>query len=472
MFSGITKTVWIALALALVVSARAEQQKTPSLIGTSRDAIVARYGEPKSQLRAGSREVLFFAHLKLTLKNDVVTDVEEPADEPAPKRPPATDATAAGTTIAGQSQSSASAKSDPAPPPAPTADSPDATAKSAAPAAAAKPAGSEAEPQLEIKFIRQPSAGKTVRKVPPAETPVPAAPAHEVAPPVATGSVADDTKAASALAPKPSATSAAETSSAPPAPPTETPAVTEEPAAATAAVEPAPSNTQKSKAAAKRSLRRRLLENPAAEEAVTLFTTQSYLLAAVVIGCVAYLIWRLKQRGLELEATTVSRTPFAAPAADTSVLFTAQMLGKLEPARFEKLVAAYYAKTGVVAEPTGAGPDAAVHIKIFWKGEPKPFAGVQCHSNPPGLIPAKPLQDLFAALSAAEIRRGYVVTTGKFNVEARDFAEEKHFTLLPGDLLLEKLNALPPAARGELLQEASARESAPPADRGSAVFLP
>ncbi len=72
------------------------------------------------------------------------------------------------------------------------------------------------------------------------------------------------------------------------------------------------------------------------------------------------------------------------------------------------------------------------------------------------MIPVKPLQDLFGALSEAEIRRGYVVTTGKFSVEARDFAEEKHFTLLTGDMLLEKLNALPPPARSDLLKETSA----------------
>ncbi len=44
------------------------------------------------------------------------------------------------------------------------------------------------------------------------------------------------------------------------------------------------------------------------------------------------------------------------------------------------------------------------------------------------------------------------MTTGKFNVEARDVGEEKHFTLLSGDIFLEKLNALPPAARGELFE--------------------
>ena len=100
-----------------------------------------------------------------------------------------------------------------------------------------------------------------------------------------------------------------------------------------------------------------------------------------------------------------------------------------------------------------------MHIKIFWKGEPKPFAGVQCHFNPPGLVGPAALQQLFEALAPAGIRRGYIVTNGKFNVEARDYAEEKHFTLLSGDMFLEKLNALPPAARGDLLKETNADES-------------
>ncbi len=110
-------------------------------------------------------------------------------------------------------------------------------------------------------------------------------------------------------------------------------------------------------------------------------------------------------------------------------------------------------KTGVVAVRTKTGPQSPVHMKISWKGESKPFACVQCHANPVGLIRPPPLQGLFAALTVDDIRRGYVVTNGKFNVEARDYAEEKHFTLLPGDILLEKLNALPPAARSELMNE-------------------
>jgi hypothetical protein len=201
------------------------------------------------------------------------------------------------------------------------------------------------------------------------------------------------------------------------------------------------------------------------DQPVQLFSTQTYVIALItMMGGAGYLWWQRSQRNLALAASAVSRTPFeAATAVDAAGQFTTDQVGKLGAKRFERLVASYYAKTGVVAERTNAGPDSPVQIKIFWKGEPKPFAGVQCHASPPTLIGAKPLQDLFAALTAAEIRRGYVVTTGKFNVEARDYAEEKHFTLLSGDLFLEKLNALPPPARAELLKETATEEAEAPA---------
>lgn len=188
----------------------------------------------------------------------------------------------------------------------------------------------------------------------------------------------------------------------------------------------------------------------------SVFTARTYLIAAIIIGGgIAFLAWRRRQRLLLLEATAVSRTPFNAPVATgagAGTVFTADLLAKLEWKRFEELVAAYYSKTGVVAVRTKSGPAAPVHIKISWKGEPRPFALVQCIVHPTGLVDAKPLQELNAVLSAEDIRRGYVVTTGKFNVPARDFAEEKHITLLPGDIFIEKLNALPDAARSEIMQ--------------------
>ena len=84
---------------------------------------------------------------------------------------------------------------------------------------------------------------------------------------------------------------------------------------------------------------------------------------------------------------------------------------------------------------------------------------MQCIAQPAGLIDLKPLQALVKALEADGIRRGYIVTSGKFNVQARDFAEEKHLTLLASVVFLEKLNALPTAARIEIVHSIGAKDS-------------
>ncbi|MEO5959230.1 MAG: restriction endonuclease, partial [Opitutaceae bacterium] len=199
------------------------------------------------------------------------------------------------------------------------------------------------------------------------------------------------------------------------------------------------------------------LDFPSPMESV--FSTRTYVITAVVVfGGIGYLMWRNRQRQLELQATTVSQTPFvpAAPPTAPSVdgsRFTADLLAKLDWKRFEELVAAYYIRTGVVATLTKTGPTSLVHIKISWKGEPRPFANVRCIAQPAGPIDVQLLKELMAVLAAEDIRRGYVVTTGDFTPEARVFAEAKQLTLLSGETLIEKLNALPDATRKELRRE-------------------
>jgi len=193
----------------------------------------------------------------------------------------------------------------------------------------------------------------------------------------------------------------------------------------------------------------------AAPEAESGFSPSSFVIGLAVLAAgIGFFAWRLYQRKLALAASAVSVAPFSVGNADgASALFTPEALARLEWKQFEELVAAYYSKTGVVAVRTKAGPSAPVHIRISWKGEPRPFACVQCIAHPPGLIESRPIEELCAVLTAEDIRRGYVVTTGKFSLPARDFAEEKHVTLLSGDLLLEKLNALPEGPRSELIEE-------------------
>ena len=456
------KIFCVALALLLAWPVHAETQKVlPPAVGATREEVVARFGEPKRQLKAGAREVLFFAHWKLTLRNAVVIDVEELADEVPPKRTLVTD----GSTVVPPASAPAKASQSAAPPIAPDGDpDPAPTPKNAEAAVVPKTASVDADAPLEIKAIRRPSAGKSPRPPAPAAG-AGASPSPVVAVPktVPVAVISENAKTAPiavsvASAPVDARPASGAVTAVPhvdsPAPPADASAATA--SAATDSddtVAPAAADTKKAKT---KFLFRRHRVDPGEPE-VSVVTGQTYVLGVIAIICgAAFLWWRRSQRALELAATTVSRTPFEPAEMPTGAMFTADLLGRLDARRFERLVASYYSKTGVVAESTRAGPEAAVHIRIYWKGEPKPFASVQCHAHPSGLIPVKPLQDLFGALSEAEIRRGYVVTTGKFSVEARDFAEEKHFTLLTGDMLLEKLNALPPPARSDLLKETSA----------------
>ncbi len=417
-------------------------------------------------MKAGVREIMFFPKLKVTFRNGVVVETEEIFEEPPPPPPrkvvevtanPASAGEAAADSAdTGKTKKAGAAQGANQ---TPAVESPAATKTTEVAQDTPKSASAAASGGLEIKFVRPPTAGG-VRSLPrPASRPEAAAPmvvpVVTSAPSPAAVGVAGRTQATPTSTPAAASAGAAISTGAAAvaAPVVETKlASTLE---STAETVPAPEVTEapQSKAPQKRFFRRRADGESLLPE-VRLFNAQTYLFAFAAVGAVGYLIWRARQRRLDLAATTVSNTPFEEPVAvDSSTLFTADLLAKLEWKRFEELVAHYYLKTGVVAVRTKTGPDSPVHLKISWKGEAKPFACVQCHASPVGLLRPPPLQALFAALTADDIRRGYVVTNGKFNVEARDFAEEKHFTLLPGDILLEKLNALPPAARSELMQE-------------------
>lgn len=438
-----------ALVLAALPVVQAET-KAAAWVGKTRDEALAQLGEPKSNIRVGSREMLFFAKVKLTLRNGVVTEMEDLPDElPPPVAAPAPRPGSEASAAAGASQpveptaSEASAAAE--------GRSPDATSKTARP----KPA----EPALSIKFVK--SSSGVPRSPAPAPT-VTVPPTAVPPPPVAVKPVAIPSSPAarpeiSRLAPPKRAAVEPQPVPVEPNIPAAAPVPADRPVVATSvALEPHREPLVDAKMQASRRRDRRARQELEAEKAGIEFVPRRTLMvsAIVIAGGLAYLWWRARERRLGLEASAASRSPFAvAVSPDAAVAFTADQLGRLSQQKFEQLVASYYTKTGVVAERTQAGPSDPVHIKIFWKGEPKPFAAVQCHANPPALIQAEPLALLFETLSTAGIRRGYVVTTGKFGVEARDYAAEKTFTLLSGDLLLEKLNALPPMARAELFKE-------------------
>ncbi len=495
------------VAIVLGVGSIAHAAEQHPLMGATREQVLSRYGEPRSTLVGGGREVLFYGRERLTLRNGVVVDVERLASEPV--RRPAPTPTPAPVPAPTPASDVAPAPVAPAAP-APATDAatirstmnlepvlrtaPPATSPLDGVAVPASPPPSPAdaaplpppapEPKLEIKRVLPPGSGGTRSSGSPASAP----------------RVADTAVAAAATASKSPSPVPATPAPAPRETPVTVPAAATPPTAGALADMPArtsgeivspnvadavavpaeddPEVAAKDKVgagkkkAAQRALEmreaRRRLEAATQQEvdpATAFFSTRTYVITfVIVVGGLGYLVWRRRQRQIELAATAVSHSPFSAPVPTVGgSVFTADLISKLEWKHFEELVAAYYAKTGVVATRTKAGPATPVHIKISWKGEPRPFALVQCIAQPQGLVDAKPIQELTAVLMAEDIRRGYVVTSGKFNVAARDFAEEKHITLLPGDIFLEKLNALPDAARAEILHQITAGDFTTPA---------
>lgn len=448
------------MALALVLAANAAEPPSP-LVGATREQVMARYGEPKSQIVIGNRVILNYQRERVILRDGVVVDVEKIAEPrvptPAPA-PAATDATA--TAPAAGERSAAPAATAPASSgtTAPSTATTPATGTTAAGTAASETPAAPAEPRFEIKSIRAPGVPPprpiTKQEAAPAQKTQPAATAPS-APMVASAPTAEAQRpSASSTTTAPSTTTTAinmaplaSTTVAPTTPPeTEEPKPDEPPAEPVKAEKKAKPVKKVRKAASEPDI-------PDTEEIIN--SKGNYVIAFLVAATgIGYIVWQIRSRKLALAATAVSRAPFSMPiVAKSGVTFNAELLQNLEWKRFEELVASYYSKTGVVAVRTKSGPAAPVHIKISWKGESRPFAYVQCIAQPGGLIDSKPLQDLVNSLAADDIRRGYVVSTGKFSVNARDLAEEKHITLLPGDIFLEKINALPDAARSELMQQ-------------------
>lgn len=429
-----------AVAVALILSAvdAAETRSNP-LMGASRAQVLAELGEPRSSIVAGAREVLRFDRQRVVLRNNVVVEVEFLPAEPvrsAPSGPaPAADDEAASDGDAPQEQSD-EIVTPAVPQPPPAADAP-------LQIRVLRPGAVRSQPAAERKSEPEPAAPEPMagQATPSSPTPSASVPEEATTPAASAADVSSGT--AASAEPSSSTPAAADQDAAPASERERAEEAPAEEAESESAEEPA-----ETAAAPARS-------TPPVDAEPEVLTTSSYVIAFVIVaGGVAYLAWRARQRRLELAATAVSRTPFAAPAAtESGARFTPELLARLEWKRFEELVAAYYGKTGVVAVRTKCGPASPVHIKISWKGESRPFAFVHCIAHPTGLVQPNSIQELVSALAAEDIRRGYVVTSGKFGVPARDLAEEKNITLLPGDIFLEKLNALPDSARNELMQE-------------------
>lgn len=432
------------------------------LVGSTPDQVRRQLGEPRSQIGAQDREVWLYPNERVTLRGGVVVDVQVAGAVPASgsatgsslsNRPAAPVASAAAAPLAASAAAAGKAEAG-----SPGRVASPASAESAAPAAVA-PVPATTPAKVEIKAIRPPGAGYSVPL-----RPAPAAPAPVVAPVAPSTPMALPRAVPAQPAPVvPAATPASPAPVASPGVPAAAGAdeqvfreraVAEQAKAEKLAAE---AQVREMRERALAAARRRLEEARAQqlEEGVIPPRVVVGLTAVTLLG-LALLVWRWRQRRLALAASAVASTPVPAgaggpaPAAELDPSFTGEFVAGLTPHQFEHLVAEYFNRTGVVALHLKPGRGAVAQIRISWKGDPKPFAGVFCIAAPAGPIEAKALMPLLAELEHEEISRGHVVTTGTFSAGARHLAEERSLTLLGGDALLEKLNSLPESARREI----------------------
>jgi hypothetical protein len=490
----------------LLVAAAFAGEVPHELVGLKQEQVIRRLGEPRSQMQAGNRLVMLYPRERITLRDGVVVDVEVFAAEPArrPTVPAPSPAPVVAVPVAPPLPAAPAVfppsvapgvVAPPTPAPAAPTVGPQGPVPGPGPATAPAPAGapptpatampsarpelpltSEPESRLGIKLVRPPSARDSGAAPPPpssspatpeTQSPAPAAvadpraatpPPSAVRPPVA----ATASSPAAPAAPIPAATAP------PPAPPASFTALPAESpreiaeramrgAAPTKKAEP-PADRRKDTFSSKL-LRDRLdrAQATATEESGFPWIAVGIGVAVLAAGVGFLVLYRRRSGGADqpVPATVRDVAPSGLGgigAARDRTSFTTATLAKLEWKRFQEVVEAYYYKTGVVALRTRAGPQSPVHIKISWKGEARPFACVRCISQARGPIGPVPLEELLAVLDAEKIRRGYVVTSGVFNAAARELAERKQLTLMSGETLREKLNALPESARAELMQ--------------------
>jgi restriction system protein len=123
--------------------------------------------------------------------------------------------------------------------------------------------------------------------------------------------------------------------------------------------------------------------------------------------------------------------------------WTRELLKHLEWRRLEELCAAYFEELGfkaaIVYERAGGAADICLYAADA--GEPS----IVVHSKTWDAYPIgiKPLVELRASMTSANVAQGVMVTSGRFTPEAIGYAAKENIDLIDSAALLAKLEALP-----------------------------
>lgn len=132
--------------------------------------------------------------------------------------------------------------------------------------------------------------------------------------------------------------------------------------------------------------------------------------------------------------------------------WTPELLKHLEWRRFEELCAAYYEALGFKTRLAHSRADGGVEIILCAEASDSAATVVHCKAWDAYRVGVKPLEALRRAMAASKVRKGVMVTAGRFTREAVNFAAQENIQLIDGAGLLGKLAELEPAKALALLQ--------------------
>ena len=135
--------------------------------------------------------------------------------------------------------------------------------------------------------------------------------------------------------------------------------------------------------------------------------------------------------------------------------WTLELLKRMDWRGFEELCVAYFQALGYDAAVTRPRPGASLDIVLRAQGADAASLLVHCKGWDAYRIGAKAVRELRAAMSAARLAEGVVVTCARFTHDATSVAAREGIKLIDGAGLLTRLAELPAEASVGLLKLAT-----------------
>jgi restriction system protein len=135
--------------------------------------------------------------------------------------------------------------------------------------------------------------------------------------------------------------------------------------------------------------------------------------------------------------------------------WSAQLLKSLEWRRFEELSVAYFEALGYQSSIARSATRAGLDIRLIAAGAKDASLVLLCKAWDAYRVGIKAARELRAAMTAAGLAEGVLITAGRFTPEAAAYAREQSIRLIDGVELLAGIAALAPEKARALLEFAT-----------------